>query len=197
MTQKNVREGGARNQVLYTTHSPYFVDLSRFEQLRIVRKTKPDDGRAPHAHIARCTLRNAANEMARVTGQPVENFTADSFKVRAVPVMTISVNEGFFAEVVVVVEGLTEVAAISKVAELKHAGWLAKNVALISAEGKNKIDRAVVIFKGFGIPTYLMFDGDVRRKLHKADGPKNAKTNRILLGLARRSDRRFPCVGCI
>jgi len=37
MTQSSDSGTGARNQVLYTTHSPYFVDLSRFEQLRIAK----------------------------------------------------------------------------------------------------------------------------------------------------------------
>jgi len=109
--------------------------------------------------------------------------------------MTVTVNEGLFADAVVVVEGLTEVAAISRVAEFKQAGWLAKNVALISVDGKSKIDRATVIFKGFGIPTYIVFDGDVRTKHKEKDREKNASTNRILLSLAGAQLEDFPADG--
>ena len=188
--EKDIGLGG-RNQVIYTTHSPHFVDLGRFSSLRIVRKCKADDGLAPYATISQFTLTGAAQEMARVTERPQKEFTAESFRARAYPVMTTLVSEGFFANAVVIVEGLTEVAALTAISEIKNANWLSKGVAVISANGKSKIDRSTVIFRGFGIPTYFVFDGDNRYAAHQRCS-EEAKYNRILLRLANADMCDFP-----
>lgn len=190
MTQEPQLALGVRNQVIYTTHSPYFVDLGYFNQLRIVRKCK-NEGLAPCASASQYQLFEASQEMARITGKKPEDFTADTFYVRTYPVMTVAVNEGFFADVVVLVEGLTEVAVLSRVAEIINAPWLVKGVAIIPVDGKNNIDRAAVIFRGLCIPTYIVFDGDVRHK-GKKDENKEVKTNRSLLALVGVEPEDFP-----
>lgn len=191
MSQEKQIGLGGQNQVLYTTHSSHFVDLSRFSNLRIVRKCKASDGLAAYSTISQYTLDNASQEMARITERPTEDFTADSFHARAYPVMTDLVNEGFFANAVVIVEGLTEVAALITVAEAKNSDWLSKGIAIISAEGKNKIDRPVVIFRGFKIPTYFIFDGD-NNIAQEREREKAAIENRKLLRLADAEICDFP-----
>lgn len=184
---------GGSSQIFYTTHSPYFVDLNRFSNLRIIRKSKTDHGEVPCSTISQYTLEQAAQEMARITEKPSEEFTSDTFRARAFPVMTHLVNEGFFANAVVITEGLTEVATIIAISEILNRDWLSKGIAVISADGKNKIDRPVVIFRGFGIPTYFIFDGDNRH--NEGDADKRRKTisdNHELLRLANADIADFP-----
>ncbi len=182
---------GGRNQVVYTTHSPYFVDLGRFGQLRIMHKYKTGDDGPPCTAATSYSLYCAAKEMAVLTGKPEEEFTADSFRVRASPVMTHLVNEGFFADAVVLVEGDTEAAAIQAVAGFLDNDWLSKGVAVIPVGGKTKIDRAAIVFKGLGIPTYYVFDADSRHKGTKNES-KEASTNRLLLRLGGSVEGDFP-----
>ncbi len=188
---ENVHGGGM--QVIYTTHSPYFVDLSRFSNLRIIRKSLLVQNEAPCSSISQYTLESASSEMARITQRPAEEFTGDSFRAHAYPVMTHLVNEGFFANAVVITEGLTEVAAITAVSNLLNRDWLSKGIAVISAEGKNKIDRSVVIFSGFCIPNYFVFDGDNKYDTETSSNRNQTiKENAILLRLANADVVEFP-----
>lgn len=193
MTQEGGIGLGGNNQVFYTTHSPYFVDLGRFSNLRIIRKSALDQGDVPCSTVSQYTLVEAAQEMARITERPPEEFTSDTFHARAYPVMTHLTNEGFFASVVVIVEGITEVAAIVTVSELLQRDWLSKGIAVISIDGKNKIDRPVVIFRGFGIPTYFIFDGDMKHDGANLDlRRKTIDDNQLLLRLANAEIVEFP-----
>jgi hypothetical protein len=191
MSRESSMGPGGQNQILYTTHSPYFVDLERFDQLRLMRKYKEGEAEPPCTGVTNYTLHEASQEMARITGTPPENFTAQSFRARAHPVMTQSVNEGFFADAVVLVEGNTEAAALLALSYRLGSDWLSKGVAVVPVEGKTKIDRAAVVFKGLQIPTYLVFDGDNRHE-GRQQGNKEADSNRLLLRLCGAAEVDFP-----
>jgi hypothetical protein len=160
---------GARNQIIYTSHSPYFVDLYLFDRIRVVRKETLPDSLVPQSIVKRFSLNDAAREMARVCQSNPANFTRESFKARAMSVMNTIVNEGYFADVVVVVEGLSEVGALWKIQEIMNKNWSGLGIAVIPAGGKNNIDRPTVIFRGLSIPTYFIFDADA----HLTDKKKN------------------------
>ncbi len=151
---------GSRNQVLYTTHSPYFVGLERFDQIRMVSKRRHDAAAIPQSVATSYTLDAAKGELARVADRDPSDFTRKSFIARARPVMTSIVNEGFFADVVVVVEGASDVAAVWKMQEILGRDWERLGVAVVPAGGKNNLDRPTVVFRGFGIPVYFVFDSD-------------------------------------
>ena len=59
------------------------------------------------------------------------------------------------------------------------------------AEGKTKIDRPVVVFRGLGIPTYFVFDADRRHK-GKANEAEVVAANTQLLRLAGSAEVDFP-----
>ncbi|WP_428937104.1 ATP-dependent nuclease [Fontivita pretiosa] len=171
-----------RNQIIYATHSPYFVDLDRFDQVRIARKRKEEGQPAPCCVISQYSLHDAAKELARIAAGKQEDFSRESFRARSRPVMTIAVNEGFFANVVVVVEGLGDVGILWKVQEILNQGWSAKGIAVVPAMGKENLDRPVVVFKGLGIPTYFVFDADNRHKggpAEKSTVDRNARYQRM------------------
>jgi len=109
---------GASNQIIYTSHSPYFIDLHRFDQIRLVRKAPSPDSLVPQSVVTRFSLSQATEKIANICKLDPADFTTDSFRVRAMPVMNTIVNEGFFADVVVVVEGLSEVGTLWKLQEI-------------------------------------------------------------------------------
>jgi Predicted ATP-dependent endonuclease of the OLD family len=184
---------GASNQIIYTSHSPYFVDLYRFDQIRLVRKVSSPDSLAPQSVVTRFSLSQAAEELAKVCNADPANFTRDSFRARAMPIMNTIVNEGFFADVVVVVEGLSEVGTLWKLQEIMKKDWTKLGIAIIPADGKNNIDRPVLIFRSFSIPTYFIFDADSK---HKGKGNKEEndakKYNRAYLRISGVQPEDFP-----
>ena len=191
MSQESTMGPGGQNQILYTTHSPYLVDLQRFDQLRIMRKYKQDPGEPPCTTVASYSLQSAAEKLADLTGKPKEQFSAESFRARAYSVMTQSVNEGFFADAVVLVEGNTEVAVLLVVAQRLNYDFFSKGIAIVPVEGKNKIDRAAVVFMGLQIPTYVIFDADSRHEGTDKERSTIA-TNRLLLRICEATEEDFP-----
>jgi len=173
-------------QVVCVTHSPYFVDVEHFDEVRMCRKAAAAEVDQPRVTIfATFTRLEAAQRLAHITGRPPETFTADTFVARASPVLNSIVNEGLFADVAVVVEGDSDVAALWAMQKFLDKKWEELGVVVVPVGGKSKIDRAVVAFQGFGIPTYFMFDGDKK----KNDG---GPTNSALLQLGGTEVVAFP-----
>jgi putative ATP-dependent endonuclease of OLD family len=182
------REGGAApgTQIVYVTHSPYFVDIDRFDQIRVCRKAAAEDANKPRVTtFASFTRLGAAQRLAAAWHRQAEDFTARAFVRRAAPVLNSIVNEGLFAEVAVVVEGDSDASALWAMQALMEKKWDELGVVVVPVGGKSKIDRAVVTFQGFGIPTYFMFDGDRSKD-------EGAETNRALLFLGGADAADFP-----
>lgn len=181
----------AGNQVILATHSPQFISMDKFSNLRMARKYEKDSGEPNQSEFFEYSLNDAASRLADVTGRNHDEFTAESFTARTLPVMNGITNEGFFADLVVVVEGLSDVAILWAMQEILGLMWDEKGIVLVPVGGKNNIDRPVVIFEGLGIPCYFIFDGDIKNK-GSSDEQKTINSNRILQRLAGVSEVDFP-----
>ena len=167
----------ASTQVLYTTHSPLFVRLDRFDDIRVVRKSIPGPGQPGTTFVRRATLDAVAKELEEATDTGT-GFTAETLKPRLQSVMTPIVNEGFFADVVVLVEGDSDRAAIEGAARAMNHNFVADGIAVIPCSGKNNLDRPLIVFRCLGIPTYVVWDGDKTKPGN--DSATNQRLRRIL-----------------
>lgn len=180
-------EGGGI-QVVTVTHSPYFVDVAHFDEIRMCRKIAGEEAGLPRrTSVVQFTRAEAAARLATLTGRDPDQFTAQTFVVHAAPVLNSIVNEGLFADVAVVVEGESDAVALWTMQEQMGSRWEELGVVVVPVGGKSKIDRAVVAFQGFKIPTYFLFDGD-----RAGQKESESKTNRLLLRLGRASEEDFP-----
>lgn len=179
------------NQIIFTSHSPYFVDLRRFENIRILRKVKKLGFEAPESVIGYLSVPDALKRLAEIAGIEQAQVTVESFKSHIVPVMSSITSEGFFADVIVLVEGFGDVGIFMKLQEMLGMDWLTRGIALIPIEGKSKLDRPTLIFQGLGIPTYLIFDGD-RQNMGTKQQECSIRSNRILLRLVGAVEEDFP-----
>jgi putative ATP-dependent endonuclease of OLD family len=179
-TEKNTPS----TQVVYTTHSPHFVGLDRFENIRLAKKD-PVSG-IPKTKLTSVTLNKIAQELSQIVGGDPGRFTAEALRARLQTLMTPWMNEGFFACTVVLVEGEQDRAAVLATANLLGKDLESMGVAVIPCMGKTNIDRPALIFRGFGIPLYLIWDSD-----EGSSDPKTA-TNRILLKIAGAQEEDYP-----
>ena len=191
LCQKPENAGDPRTQILFATHSPYFTELNRFDRIRLARKTPTEGSSVRQCKVTSYSKLSAATELARVSGKNADSFTGESFFAHASPVMNSIVNEGFFADVVVVVEGLTEAGMLWGIQQALKAKWNELGIVVVSAEGKTKIDRPVVAFRGLEIPTYFIFDGDSRQKDRKEEAA-TIERNKMYLRLANVALVDFP-----
>ncbi len=82
--------------------------------------------------------------------------------------------EGFFAQKIILVEGVTDKAIIEGVYQSFGRDNIAEGIVIISADGKTKMDKPFYIFNKLGIPTYAVFDFDAN------SGEKKPAANKLL-----------------
>jgi putative ATP-dependent endonuclease of OLD family len=176
-----------RTQVLYTTHSPLFVGLDRFEQVRLLRKADDAAGKPRVTKTVKAELDAVAEELWVAGSRQGSKYTGDTLRPRLQAVMTPWVNEGFFADVAVLVEGEGDRAAILGVATTMKHDFDSDGISVIPCMGKNNLDRPLVIFRCLGIPVYVIWDGDC------GETEARPEENRRLLRLVGQSEEDWPC----
>jgi putative ATP-dependent endonuclease of OLD family len=191
LSQPSPHNAQQSNQIIFTSHSPHFVDLRRFENIRLLRKVKKTDFGAPETLVGYLSVPDALKRLGEIAGIKQSHLTVESFKSHIVPVMSSITSEGFFADAIVLVEGFGDLGIFMKLQELLGMNWLTRGIALIPIEGKSKLDRPTIIFEGLGIPTYLIFDGD-KQNLGTKQEENSIKYNRILLRLVGAIEEDFP-----
>ena len=180
-----------RNQIIYSSHSPHFVDLRYFERIRILRKTKPPELQVAVSNASSFPIMSAIQRLAAVADLDPGEVTEQSFKAHILPVMSSATNEGFFADLVVLVEGLGDAGVLAKLQDLMMKDWVSLGVAIIPIEGKTKLDRPAIVFQGMGIPVYVVFDGDRQQRGTKQEA-EAIQMNRRLLRLLGSPEEDFP-----
>lgn len=175
-----------RTQVIYATHSPLFVGIDRINQIRLVRKVDGEATKPRATRVVRTTLDEITNIIWNLSGHPAPRFTPEGMRARLHSIMTPWLNEGFFADVVVLVEGEDDRAAILGVASSNGHDLESEGTAVIPCGGKDSLDRPAVIFRCLKIPTYVLWDGD--------HGNPRAKPerNRYLLRLVGSTEEDWP-----
>jgi hypothetical protein len=175
-----------RTQVLYGTHSPLFVGIDRFDQVRLLRKVSNGDARPKVAKVTRKSLDDVARILWKARGRQGEQFTADTLRPRLQTIMTPWMSEGFFATEVVLVEGEDDRAAVLGFASAAGHDFESLGISVIPCIGKNNLDRPLVIFRNLGIAVYVIWDSDYGgRDADPAD-------NRYLLHLAESAPDDWP-----
>jgi hypothetical protein len=177
---------GPPTQVLYTTHSPFFVSVDSVESIRLLRVAGGDSG-FPESVASQVDLDAAAQELWAAHGAQGARWTASSLRPRLRPMVETPVSEGFFGAAVVLVEGEEDRAVLAAAAAQQGLDLSQRGIALIPVAGKANLDRAVVLYRQLGIPTYVLFDVDRRRGRNG-----NPKANRALLALFGHTPEDFP-----
>jgi len=193
LAEKSGKGLSAKNQIIYTTHSPFLLNIDRFETVRLIRKKVSEQNLVPHSRVTSYSFSQMAAQLAKICEAKPDVFTMDSVKARATSVMNTMINEGFFADVVVVVEGTSDIGILWKLQELLGKNWAQLGIVIVPAGGKNKIGHPTLIFRGLSIPTYFIFDADSRVKDKDARKEKETITrNRRHLCLAGAELEDFP-----
>jgi putative ATP-dependent endonuclease of OLD family len=173
-------------QIIYGTHSPLFVGIDRINQLRLLRKESTMADKPKITRIVSASLTTAAEELWEGNGRPGAKFTEVTLLPRLQTVMTPWMSEGFFADVVVLVEGEDDRAAILGVARALGRDLESSGISVIPCGGKTNIDRPLVIPRQLGIPVFVLWDGD------KGDKNANPTHNHCLLRLLNHATADWP-----
>lgn len=177
-----------RTQVIYATHSPLFVGIDRINQIRLLRKVELEREKPRVSTVISTTLDAVAEELWVANGKRGARYTEKSLTPRLQTIMSPLTNEGFFADLVVLVEGEGDRAALLGVAQSLSCDFESMGICVVPCSGKNCLDRPLVIFRQFGIPIYTVWDSD-----KDDDGKTNPKDNHKLLRLHGSPQEDWPC----
>lgn len=160
---ETLRRLSATNQIIYTTHSPHFVSVPEFEEVRIV-------------------YRDSRNRTA-VRASSLEADEALREKLRKE--MDPERSELFFASHVILVEGDTEKLAFPEWARRLGVDLDRLGISVVEVGGKRNLPAFADIVASFGIPLTIVFDTDSSefRDRREEEGEFNAALR------ARQSDR--------
>jgi putative ATP-dependent endonuclease of OLD family len=184
-----------QTQVLYCTHSPLFVSIETFDYLRLLRKAQATTTAMPKmTKVTSSSLHRVAEMLYQVSERTQQPFTGDSLRPRLHSLMTPWMNEGFFAEVVVLVEGEDDRAAIQAGSALLDYELESHGICVIPCNGKSNLSKATAIFKSLGIPTYVVWDSDHGRLTKSDDINRAIEENRCLLRLMGCQPMDWPSV---
>ena len=156
-------------QVIYTTHSPLLFHIDQFDSARRFHKTRSNGAKKKQTRITWGKLEELARRLGEVNDESRENHSEITLIPRLRAIMTPWMNEGFFADIVVLVEGEEDRGAILGEAELLDHNFDALGISVIPCSGKTNIDRPYVIFNSLGIPVYVVWDNDKRSKDPKVE----------------------------
>lgn len=149
---------GIRFQVVFTTHSEKFVGIHKFQSARILRR---NDGFASPSHTANSvSVNQCCLYFAKLLGKAP--MTEEAFEAK-MHIFSREVCEGFFADKVILVEGVTDKAVIDGFYKSKGTLAIAEGIVIVPVDGKTKMDKPLYLFSSLGIPTYPVFDSDLKK----------------------------------
>ncbi|MBT3140433.1 ATP-dependent endonuclease [Ruegeria litorea] len=146
---------GGDAQVLLTTHSPYFIDVEYFDGIKVFRNSA---GAATITSSSFSEVLDSYN--AAFVIQPLRN--EDQARTKLAIQTQPKFNEIFFAERVVVVEGISDLACIEAYMRLsgKRSDFQKSGATIVVCEGKSSLALMILIMKSFKIPYHAIFDCD-------------------------------------
>lgn len=135
-------------QIIYTTHERSFVDLSNFQSIHLVRKEV------------------GTTNVCSGIGKHISSED----KIKIASKFDEDVNEVFFANYVILVEGLPDRIASQLALEKLGLSLDQKSISIIECGSNTAIKPIGEVLKSFAIPTYALIDED----------PGNLSTRRII-----------------
>jgi len=207
LARGNIPGVANKTQIIYCTHSPLFVGIDRIEQIRLLRKIdngkdKEDTANPKITKIFSTSLNEIAGSIWEAEGKPGTEYTGQTLLPRIQTIMTPWMNEGFFADVAILVEGEDDRAAILGIAIAKGLELEGNGFSVIPCAGKTNINRPYLIFHKLGIPVYIIWDGDydgkgetrgICEKCGKhLDSKQDPMENHRLLALMNKKEEDWP-----
>lgn len=167
-------------QILLCSHSPYFVPSNDISSLRMVREI----GNPSESIISQVTYEDLAKELNKIESKPT-NPSALVAKVS--PTLSPELNEMFFSQKIVFVEGVEDVSILTTYMHLMdvYSEFRRQGGHIIPVHGKSEMLRPLCIAKLLNIPTFVLIDGDTdKQALYDAikNNPEETKKADFLNG---------------
>lgn len=166
-------------QIFITTHSPNFLSVGHFDEICLVRKSGEHGTYIrkgiPQKFVTDLQIRKGiettpADLMEHY--RSIYDFTGDTRKA----------NEAFFAKKIILVEGQSEGLILPYFFELAEYDFIGKGISIVRGGDKGQLDAFYRLYSEFGIPCYIIFDGD-KQNQGTDDEANTISKNHDLIGI--------------
>ena len=185
---------GKRIQVTYATHSPYFIEVSHFDQVRRLTRSSNENQQVTVHWATIVDVKSRLNDL----------LSADKVASQIDGMVKNQLAEALFAHRVLLVEGTTDSSVFYGISDrISLSSLEAKGICIVPAGGKTNIPILHSILKTIGIPVYTLFDADsgfearAKKNGHsqdKIDNDRNTHVsgNHLLLKYFGLAEEEFP-----
>jgi len=175
LTKGQIGGVAASIQVIYATHSPLMLSYRSFDQIRLLTKVDTgEEGLPKETRITDTSLAKVCALIEKSKSYTPGSISPASLQQRLIHLMTPWINEGFFAKLIVIVEGIKDRALILGRALYDGYDYESMGIAVIPCLSKFNIPEAVSIFQSLDIPIYTVWDADWKEE--EDSNTKNHKT---------------------
>lgn len=168
-------------QVLVTTHSPYFVNVEHYEGIKMFRSQSGE------TKITKSSFSDVLTSYNSAFGRELRD--EDQVRTKLAIQTQPKFNEVFFADKVILVEGISDQVCLETFLRLsgKSIDFKKRGASIIICEGKSSLALMLLMVKDFQIPFHVVFDLDAGKdpKYHE-EHKKDNTTIFSLLGMPER-----------
>lgn len=165
------------SQIIVCSHSPLFIPGDDFETVRVVR----DSGTPSSSAVTQLSYIDLAKTLSEA-GQPL--LKEQGMLAKLYPSLNPGVNEMFFCRVLILVEGIEDVAYLSMYLSLLGLMPVFRKCGchIVPVGGKSEIVKPLAIAKQLDIPVFVIVDADTDTE--KAEHvTKHKQDNKAILSL--------------
>lgn len=186
------RDTARSTQVVYTTHSPYFVSVDNVPAVRLLRLVaQGEPPEPPRTRASAAGLDAVAARLDEARQGTGKGWTARSVAAHLPGLLGSSVSEGLFADAVVLVEGEEDIGLVDGAAAAAGVDLAVLGVAVIAVGGKDPLPLAVEVFRALCVPVYVVFDTDEKPEGQTTDAG-TLRSNSMLTWLADGTGQQRP-----
>lgn len=157
------------HQVLISTHSPLFVSKN-VDDIPSLLKLIKDEAKTTIYQIDKVTLQNILKEnkeIKEILGEETTERDIELESIRYCLWLDPDRCCAFFADAVLICEGLSEKALIDYLVKNRNINFKNSRVYILNAAGKYSIHRYMNLFGALGIRHSVLFDGDNNKDRNK------------------------------
>jgi len=144
-------------QIFYIAHSPYLISLENFDEIFAVRKTKEKGTYIRNADVDKFIKDLKIRMGIDSDEEKLKLYYKNAFEQTA---DSLSSLEAFFAKKVILVEGESETLILPYFFEKIGFDYIKEKITIVKCGSKNELDRFHRLYSEFGIPCFVIFDGD-------------------------------------
>jgi predicted ATP-dependent endonuclease of OLD family len=148
-----------KSQIVLCSHSPYFVPSDNITALRIVR----EHGLPSESLVSQISYEDIAAKLNTVETKPT---TPSALVAKVSPALSPELNEMFFSQKVIFVEGIEDVSILTTYLHLmgKYDEFRRQGCHIVPVHGKSEIIRPLCIAQLLQIPVFVLIDGDANKQ---------------------------------